>query len=477
MIRIVPLLAGAALLAGCETLSPDGGMGVVQDIVRAELAADVRRTVAPDDVATVEARVDGLLARPLGPDAAVQVALLSNRGLQASYAALGVAEADFVQASLPPNPKVGLARIATSGTLEIERQIVTSLFALATLPERTAIARERFRAAQLKAARETLSLAADVRRQYHRAVAANQLVVFLTDARETAQAASELLVGLGETGGATRLAQAREHAFTAETSAQLARARLQQRIEREKLTRLLGLWGADVAFRLPDRLPPLPGHVHGRGDVEREAVERRLDLHIARLELEALGRSLGLADATRLVQDLDLLGIANTERSRKLENGEIEKEVEQWRGFEVELEIPIFDTGAARVARAEAAYVEAANRLAQAAIEARSQAREAYQTYRGTHEIASLYQDQVLPLRRVIEEEQLLQYNAMIADVTDFITDARLRILSNAQAIEARRDFFIAETDLAFALVAGFGGGAPAAGAVVAEAGGGGAPH
>lgn len=476
MIRKALVLAGATLLAGCQTLSPDGGMSAVQEIVRTELAADVERVVAPDEVASAEARADALLARPLGPDAAVQVALLSNRGLQAAYAGLGVAEADFVQASLPPNPRVGLARLVTSGTLEIERRIVASLFALATLPERTAIARERFRAAQLGAAQETLALAAETRRQYFRTVAANQLVTFLTDARESAKAASELLVGLGETGGATRLAQAREHAFYAETSAQLARARLQQRVEREALTRLLGLWGADVGFRLPDRLPQLPGHLHGRGDIEQEAVARRLDLRIGRLELEALGRSLGLTDATRLVPDLDLVGIANTERSRSVEDGVIEKDVDQWRGFEVELEVPIFDTGAARTARAEAAVLQAANALQQKAVEARSQAREAYQTYRGTYEIARLYQDQVLPLRQVIEEEQMLQYNAMIADVTDFITDARLRILSNAQAIEARRDFFIAETDLGFALVGGFGGGAPAGGAVMAEAGGA-APH
>ncbi len=477
MKRALLAIGAATLLAGCQTLSADGGMSVVQDVVRTELASDVAKVVSPEEVASAEAQVDALLARPLGADAAVRVALLSNRGLQASYAALGVAEADYVQASLPPNPKIGLARIATSGTLEIERQIVTSLFALATLPQRTEIARERFRAAQLKAAQQTLALAADVRRQYFRAVAANQLAAFLEEARETAKAASELMAGLGETGGATRLAQAREHAFYAETSAQLARARLQQRIERERLTRMLGLWGADTAFRLPQGLPALPGRLRNGGDVEREAVERRLDLRIARIELDALGRSLGLADATRLVQDLDLVGIANTERSRKVENGAVEKEVEQWRGFEVEFEVPIFDPGTARVARAEQAWLEAANLLSQRAIEARSQAREAWQTYRGTHEIARLYEEQVLPLRRTIEEEQLLQYNAMIADVTDFITDARLRILSNAQAIEARRDFFIAETDLAFALVGGFEGGPPAAGAVVAEAGGGGAPH
>ena len=58
----------------------------------------------------------------------------------------------------------------------------------------------------------------------------------------------------------------------------------------------------------------------------------------------------------------------------------------------------------------------------------------------------------------------------MLVDVTRLIIDARARILSNIDAINARRDFWIATTDLKAALVGGGivggaaeGGGPPAA--------------
>jgi outer membrane protein TolC len=198
---------------------------------------------------------------------------------------------------------------------------------------------------------------------------------------------------------------------------------------------------------------------------------------VARIELEALAKSLGLTQATRFVNDLELAAANSYERSKSIEEDHgrttLEKEKVYKRGFEVEFEIPIFDFGQARVAQAEETYMQAANRFAEKAVNIRSEAREAYQTYRGTYDIARLYQSQVLPLRKIIQDEQLLQYNAMIADVTQLITDARARVLSNAQAIEARRDFWIANTDLHVALVGGsLSGGTGSASAVPAAGGG-----
>jgi len=118
--------------------------------------------------------VTRLLRRALTVDTAVQVALLNNRGLQATYNELALAEADRVQESLLPNPTFSISRIAGGGVVEIQRQVVGDILALATLPFRSEIAKQRFRQAQLRAALETLRLAADVRRAYYRAVAANE---------------------------------------------------------------------------------------------------------------------------------------------------------------------------------------------------------------------------------------------------------------------------------------------------------------
>jgi outer membrane protein TolC len=127
------------------------------------------------------------------------------------------------------------------------------------------------------------------------------------------------------------------------------------------------------------------------------------------------------------------------------------------------------------VVLAEQTYMQAANKLAEKAVNVRSEAREAYVSYRGTYDIARQYIANVLPLRKIIQDEALLQYNGMLIDVTQLITDARARILSNVAGINARRDAWIAHTDFKHALIGGgsVGGGG---GTAVAAAGGGDAP-
>ena len=134
------------------------------------------------------------------------------------------------------------------------------------------------------------------------------------------------------------------------------------------------------------------------------------------------------------------------------------------RGLEVEFEIPIYDFGQANVRNAQETYMAAANRLAERAVNVRSEAREAYLRYRGNFDLARYYQSRVLPLRKTIQDETLLHYSGMLVDVTRLITDARARILSNVEAINARRDFWIAATDLKAAMVGGGMGGAGDAG-------------
>src|SRR5713226_10103560 len=214
---------------------------------------DVISIRTADDVEAARNAVQRLLLRPLTVDTAVQIALLNNRGLQASYNELALAEAELVGESLPPNPTFSISRIAGDGAMEIERQLVGDILALATLPFRSEIARQRFQKAQLRAAEETLRLAADVRRAYYRAVAANELVGLLTDAKSIAESTSQLAEKLGQTGALNKFDQAREQVFYAETTADLATLRQDATSSRERLIRLLGLWDGDLGFRLPDR--------------------------------------------------------------------------------------------------------------------------------------------------------------------------------------------------------------------------------
>jgi outer membrane protein TolC len=404
-----------------------------------------------DDVAVTDAAVKRLTRKVLTADSAAQIALLNNRGLQAAYNELAAAEATMVGDSLPPNPTFSISRIAGAGSSELETQIALDILALATLPVRSEIAAERFRQAQLRAIDETLRLAFETRRAYYRAVAARELVALLAQAEETAKTTAGLATKLGETGSLNKLDQAREQVFYAETTADLASARQEANATREQLTRLLGLWGNDLNFRISNALPALPSRPLSLPKIETDAISRRADLQIARIELEALARSYGLTQATRFLSMLEVAGIKKTTKEPEL--GTIRE-----RGIDVQLQIPLFDFGEVRVRQAEANYMQAVNRLIEKAVNVRSEAREAYRNYRASYDIAAHYQREVLPLRKIISDESQLRFSAMQIDVFALLQEARQRLASLRAAIQAKRTFWLAQTNLNAVVVAGTGG-------------------
>jgi len=146
----------AAACGGCASFSPDGGMPLVNGIVAPELNGEVMKANREDVPGDAHGRAARLLASTLSTDGAVRIALLNNKGLQASYNELGIAEAALIEARLPPNPTFSLSRIQPPVELDIERRIIMDILALATLPARAELAAERFRQAQLRAALETL---------------------------------------------------------------------------------------------------------------------------------------------------------------------------------------------------------------------------------------------------------------------------------------------------------------------------------
>jgi outer membrane protein TolC len=449
--RVFVALCAALATSACASFSPDGGMEVPARLARHELKSTVAHVRSDEDAVRAHTLVARLLKKPLTADNAVQVALLNNRGLQAAYDELGVAEAVRVQQSLPPNPTIEITRLSGPAEIEIDRQIVASIISLATLPVRSEIAADRFRQAQLAAALETLRVAAEARRGYIRAVAARQQVGLLERANAAATTTTELAKRLGETGAMNKLDQARELAFHAELTTQLASARQRADSERERLVRALGLWGGDLAFKLPDRLPPLPKRPRALPQVEQDAVSRRIDLQTMRMDAETLAKSYGLSKATRFVNVLDA-GYAD-KITKNRDTGERTRD----RGFTVSLEVPLFDFGEGKLREAEATYMQAVNRLAEKAVNVRSEAREAYRNYRATYDIARHYEKDVLPLRNTISDEMMLRYGAMQVDVFALLAEARQKIAVNSAAADALRDFWLASADLSTVVTGGGG--------------------
>lgn len=452
MRTLITGLLGMALLGltGCATLIEDAGLPDVQARTDARLAegerqplrmamTDESRQQAADEVETL------LASSPLSAETAVRIALLNNPELQMTLAKLGIADAERVQAGRLRNPGFSYGRLTQGDEIEIERAFLFDIFGLLTMPTRTAIEQRRVEETKLRVSMEVLRLASDTRKAWIDAVAAAQAEAYWRQVREAAEASALLGRRMAEAGNWGVREQAREQGFHADATARLALARQKTAETREQLIRLLGLWGRQTAFTLPGRLPDLPASPSEDGaQIEARAIRERLDVQMARQQAEGLAKSLGLTRATRFVNVFEVGVMNNTESGAPTQ-----------RGYEIELVLPVFDWGDAKVARAEAVYMQAVENVRATAIRARSEARESYLRYRTAHDLARHYRDEIVPLRKRIAEENVLRYNGMMIGVFELLADAREQIQSVIGAIEAQRDYWLAESDLRMALTVG----------------------
>ena len=273
-------------------------------------------------------------------------------------------------------------------------------------------------------------------------MAAEETLRYTRQVMQAAEAGAELARRMAQVGNFNKLQQAREQGFYADAALNLARAQQARQATRERLTRLLGLWGAQAPFKLPERLPDLPPQPADQPDIERRAMAQRLDVQGAKLAAEQTAQNLGLTRTTRFVNVLELGAVRNSSN-----------EAPTQRGWEIGFELPLFDWGDARVARAEAVYMQALHRAAETAINARSEVREAYGAYRSAYDIARHYRDEIVPLRKRIADENLLRYNGMLIGVFELLADARSQIASVNASIDALRDFWLAQADLEMAMI------------------------
>ncbi|MCY4747211.1 TolC family protein [Pelomonas sp. UHG3] len=457
MKRTLSLTTLALALAGCASLKPGDEVADVNRLTQHHTGQSLAAEPLPPN--TLAAR----LREPLSADAAVQLALQNSRALQARLARLGVTAAEVDEAGRLPNPGFSFSRLTRGDEVELERGWHVNLARLLTLPLVRQAEQRRLQAEQQQAAADVLALAADTRRAWVAAVAAEETLTYRRQVLEAADAGAELARRMQAVGNFNALARAREQGFAAEARLALARAEAQRLASRERLVRLLGLWGDDAAaLRVPDRLPALPTTAREQPDIETLALAQRLDVQAARLRLEQAARQVDAGRINLFVSMLELGVVRNTSNEAPVQ-----------RGWEVTLELPLFGPGP--LPRAQALAREAAHDAADTAIRARSEVREAYGLYRGAWDIARQHRDELLPLAQRISDEQLLRYNGMLIGVFELLADARAQVAAVAAAQDALRDFWLAQADLDQALLGRAAPTLPSAGAAPAAAAA--APH
>jgi cobalt-zinc-cadmium efflux system outer membrane protein len=381
-----------------------------------------------------------LLRKPLTVGTAVQVALLNNRALQAAFEEIGLSQADLREARLLANPELDLTAKfpdrAPSGT-KLEWGLAQNFLGLLMIPLRTRVAREQLAAAQLRASDEVVKLVAEVKVAVYRAQADEAMLGRLRMAQAAQGASLDFTQKLHAAGNVTDLKLTQEQAAYSQSRLEIARAEVEEREHREKLNRLLGLWGRDTEWKLAAGLPDVPERDPTVRGLETFAVAHRLDLAAARAQLQSTVKALGLEKTFRFIGALDF-GIA----------GEHETDGTNLTGPSVRLELPIFDQGQARLARGEAQLRMAHRKFEQLAIDIRSEVRELRDRLISQRDVAGFYRDDLVPARQRIVALTLLNYNAMISGAFELFTVKREELESERAWIEACRDYWITRAEL-----------------------------
>lgn len=430
-----------ALLAGCASVPRDAGFADVSRQVGERLDQSLAWRRGGTEDTEAAGHVAAILAQPLTADGAVQVALLENRALQAEYEELGIVQADVVQAGLLKNPTFGWSRQEGGGITKTVWGVELDFLGLLLAAPQKRIEGIRFEHAKLRVSQAVLRHAAETRKAWAEALAAEQSAGFLKEVREMVESEAELGERQRKAGNLSLRDALRQQAFAAEVRLESARAGETAFAARERLNRLMGVWGDKTAWKLPARLPEIPASLAQYPDLEPYGIAQRLDVRMAQKEAEAFAAALGLTRDTRFINVFDL-GV-ETEKNTG------EKRIT---GPTLKLELPIFDQGQARLSKQEALYRQGEKRLYETAVNARSEIREAWQRLATAYGAAKQARDVLLPLRKQIVEQSTLYHNGMLIGVYELLADAREQVGAVRMHIEALRDYWMALADLQMAV-------------------------
>jgi cobalt-zinc-cadmium efflux system outer membrane protein len=442
--RIVPVVLVGMSLAGCATAPPDQGFSGVADAVEGRIPQRVAWSRGTPADKQASAAVATLLSRPLGAEDAVQVALLRNRGLQASYAELGLAQADLVEAGLLQNPVFDTsirfpdaAHLAT----DLGTGLTQSFLNLLLLPAKKEIAAGQSEATKLRVAAEVLDLVAEVKTAYFRLEADQAIGALLHERVSAADAAASLAERLHDAGNISDLDLSRQQADAELTRTEYADALAGAAADREELNRLMGLFGADTRWTVPDHLPDIPSEALPYDRLETMAVSGNLRIAALRRQAETSAKALGLVTDFGWLTDVQI-GVSS------------EKNPEGYRvtGPTIQIPIPLFNRGQASRARAATALQQNEDQMAQLAIDTRAQVRSLRDRLVRTRDLIDRYRTVVVPLQRRMLALGLQQYNFMLLGPFDLLRTKQDEIAASRRLIEATRDYWIARTELDRAL-------------------------
>jgi cobalt-zinc-cadmium efflux system outer membrane protein len=353
-----------------------------------------------------------------------------------------VAQADVVQAGLLRNPVFsGRVRFADGppSAANLEFDIAQEFLDLLMLPARKQLAAVQFDATRLRVANRVFDLVAEVRAAYFTLQAAQQTAAVLREIAKLAQASFKFARDLHQAGNISDLQLANEQAVFEQAKIELARSEAEALAGRERLNSVLGTWGRDANWTVPDRLPDVPRDEVPLVQIESLAITQRLDVAAAGKELETRARALGITKDWRWLATAQF-GVS------------AERDTQWVLGPSLSLELPIFDQRQAAIAREEAHLRQAEKRLRSLAVNVRAEVRAARARLLSARELIEHYRSVIVPLRERIVQLTQQQLNYMLIGTFELLLARQNEINAYRDYINAVRDYWIARADLEHAV-------------------------
>jgi len=421
------LLTAALSLAACSPTAIDTG-ALRSAAAARHPGANARGPLAQD--------VKTLLARPLTAESASDIALLNNHGVRAEIQELGIAEGRLAQARRLPNPTVeGAMRFEGEGRPELEVGAMIDITDLLLLASRSSAAGAEVEAAKLSAIGSILDLSYDTRRAFYVYQAAAELLELRRTVLEAFNASADLATRLREAGNITELDLANQRGLFEEARFEFQEAEVGLTAARERLNALMGLSGPGTEWRAVPRLPDVPGAEFDVSKLESTAIDRSLDLAIAKHRFSAAAKRANLARAQGWLPELKA-GVS-AERN------------EEWGvGPAIEIEVPLFYQGQGEVGVARAEMRQQQELFTDVAVTLRASARNAASMLTAKREAVLYYRGVLLPLKQQVVEQTQLEYNGMLVGLFQLLQAKRDQVQTAAAYVDQHREYWIARTNV-----------------------------
>ncbi|WP_437814549.1 TolC family protein [Sorangium sp. So ce1078] len=444
--RLAPLAAGLALLsaAGCAAPSSTADIARIRDLSGVELPEGATSD-AVDPEPAADARALGQPPRrPLTADAAVRIALLNNRELRAALKEVGVARGNLEQAGALPNPEIEVEVTPRQEGLDhtrVELAVEIDLTSALLSPLRARAARSDHEAARYRAAGAVIELGYQVRAAFYAAQAAEQRLGIANRALDALAAARDAARALFAAGNVPELDVATQEAGYEEARITAAQVELELLTRRERVHRLLGLSGAATTWTIAGAIPGAPEALATPPRAETQALRASLELAELRSRLEAAAGRAGALRAEGWAPDMSIGVRGERELGAR---GEVDDP--PWvLGAGLRLSLPLFDRRGGAEAAQTAEFDSLLERYHGRAVDIRSAVREAQSRLTSAHARARHYERVLLPARKRVLEQTLLQYNAMQVGVFQLLSARREQLDAELAAVEALREHWTAK--------------------------------